>query len=93
MSSQNNSNPLTQKVSQIAQLVSASLRPLPPRFGDGRYDEDVSPEIVKTGLLKDLRSQALRIPADIELVSKAISTVLYQHGLQNDREYFVTSFR
>jgi hypothetical protein len=85
-------NPITAKVAQITQLVSASLRPLPPRWGDGRYDADVTPEAVKTGLLQDLTSQALRIPADLQLVAEAISTIFYQNGLQNDKQYFVCIF-
>jgi len=83
------SHPIMERLEQISQLVSASVRPLPPRFGDGRYDSDVSPDAVKTGLLKDLASQALRIPNDIELVSEAISTVFFQDGLQDDSKYFV----
>jgi len=83
-------HPILDKLSQISQLLHYSLRPLPPRFGDGRYDSDVDPAVVKAGLLKDLGSQALRIPADIELVSEAISTVFFQGGLQDDKKYFVT---
>jgi hypothetical protein len=86
-------HPILDKLSQISQLVNASLRPLPPRFGDGRYDADVSPAAIKTGLFKDLTSQALRIPADIELISEAISTVFFQDGLQDDKKYFVSCFR
>jgi hypothetical protein len=82
-------NPITAKVAQITQLVSASLRPLPPRWGDGRSDADITLEAVKTGLLQDLTSQALRIPADLQLVAEAISTIVYQNGLQNDKQYFV----
>lgn len=83
------SHPIMDRLEQISQLVSASVRPLPPRFGDGRFDSDVSPDAVKTGLLKDMASQALRIPDDIGLVSEAISTVFFQDGLQDDSKYFV----
>jgi len=83
------SHPIVERLEQISQLVSASVRPLPPRFGDGRYDADVSPDAVKTGLLKDLASQALRIPDDIGLISEAISTVFFQDGLQDDKKYFM----
>jgi len=73
---------------KVAQLVHYSLRPLPPRYGDGRYNSDVSPETIKTGILKDLASQATRIPADLDLIVDAI-TVLYRNGLQDDSKYFV----
>jgi hypothetical protein len=82
-------HPILDRLSAISQLIRYSLRPLPPRYGDGRYDSDVSPAEVKTGLLKDLTSQALRVPADIELISEAISTVFLQGGLQDDSKYFV----
>ena len=74
---------------KIAQLVHYSLRPLPPRYGDGRYNSDVSPETIKTGIIKDLASQATRIPADLDLIVDAI-TVLYRNGLQDDSKYFVS---
>jgi hypothetical protein len=75
---------------QIKQLVHASLRPLPPRFGDGRYNSDVSPEQIKTGIVKDLASQAARVPEDIDLLVNIIQ-ILYRNGLQNDSKYFVRS--
>jgi len=83
------SNPITTRLSQITQFVGASLRPLPPLWGDGRYDSDVSPEGVKTGLVQDLTSQALRIPEDIQLIAEAVSTAFYQNGLLNDKKYLV----
>ena len=58
---------------KLAQLVHASLRPLPPRYGDGRYNSDVSPETIKTGIIKDLASQATRIPEDIDIYSQSIA--------------------
>jgi hypothetical protein len=73
---------------KINQLVNASLRPLPPRYGDGRYNSDVSPEAIKSSIITDLASQATRIPADIDLLVEAIG-VLYRNGLQNDAKYFV----
>jgi hypothetical protein len=73
---------------KISQLVHASLRPLPPRFGDGRYNSDVSPEVIKTGILKDLASQTTRIPDDIDLLVNTIA-VLYRGGLQDDSKFFV----
>lgn len=73
---------------KISQLVHASLRPLPPRFGDGRYNSDVSPEVIKTGILKDLASQAARIPNDIDLLVNLIA-VLYRGGVQDDSKFFV----
>lgn len=73
---------------KINQLVHASLRPLPPRFGDGRYNSDVSPEVIKTGILKDLASQAARIPNDIDLLVNLIA-VLYRGGVQDDSKFFV----
>jgi hypothetical protein len=74
---------------KVAQLVHASLRPLPPRFGDGRYNSDVSPETIKTGIIRDLASQATRIPEDIDILVDAIA-VLYRNGLQDDSKYFVS---
>jgi len=74
---------------KIAQLVHYSLRPLPPRFGDGRYNADVFPEPTKTGILKDLTSQVARVPADVDLIVEVIET-LYRGGLQNDAQYTVT---
>jgi hypothetical protein len=74
---------------KVAQLVHASLRPLPPRFGDGRYNSDVSPETIKTGIIKDLASQASRIPEDIDILVDTIA-VIYRNGLQDDSKYFVS---
>lgn len=76
---------------KVAQLVHASLRPLPPRYGDGRYNSDVSPETIKTGIVKDLASQATRIPEDIDILVNAIA-VLYRNGLQDDSKYLVSDF-
>ena len=73
---------------KIAQLVHYSLRPLPPRFGDGRYNSDVFPEPTKTGILKDLTSQVTRVPADVDLIVEVIE-MLYRGGLQNDAQYTV----
>jgi hypothetical protein len=83
-----NENPFVEKLNAIGQLVKADLRPLPPRWGDGRYDSDVSPQTIKTGILKDLTSQAFRVPADIDLIVDAVK-VLLNGGLQNDADYFV----
>src|SRR5438045_4525995 len=74
---------------KLAQLVHASLRPLPPRFGDGTYDSDVSPETIKTGIIKDLASQATRIPEDIDILVNLIAT-LFRNGLQDDSKFFVS---
>ena len=74
---------------KLAQLVHASLRPLPPRFGDGNYDSDVSPETIKTGIVKDLASQATRIPEDIDILVNLIAT-LFRNGLQDDSKFFVS---
>ena len=74
---------------KLAQLVHASLRPLPPRFGDGRYNSDISPETIKTGIIKDLASQATRIPEDIDILVNAIA-VLFRNGLQDDSKFFVS---
>jgi len=73
---------------KLEQLVHYSLRPVPPRYGDGRYNSDVDPKIIKTGILKDLESQLTRIPQDIDLIADAI-VVLYRNGLQDDSKYFV----
>jgi hypothetical protein len=73
---------------KVTQLVHASLRPLPPRYGDGRFNSDVSPETIKTGILKDLTSQATRIPEDVDLLVDGIG-VLYRGGLLDDSKYFV----
>src|SRR5208282_2028233 len=76
---------------KIAQLVHSSLRPLPPRYGDGRYNSDVSPETIKTGIIKDLASQATRIPEDIDIIVNAIA-VLYRNGLMDDSKFFVPPY-
>jgi hypothetical protein len=82
--------PLNQTwLEKVEQLVHFSLRPLPRRFGDGRYNSDVFPEPTRTGILKDLESQVPRIPADINLIIEIIET-LYRGGLQNDAQYTVT---
>jgi hypothetical protein len=82
--------PLTQTwLEKVEQLVHFSLRPLPPRFGDGRYNSDVFPEPTRTGIIKDLESQVPRIPADINLIIEIIET-LYRGGLQNDAQYTVS---
>ena len=73
---------------KLEQLVHYSLRPLPPRYGDGRYNADVDPKVIKTGILKDLESQLTRIPQDLDLLVDAI-VVLYRNGLQDDSKYFV----
>jgi hypothetical protein len=85
-----NENPFLDKLNDIGQLVKASLRPLPPRFGDGRYDSDVSPQPIKTGILADLASQALRVPSDIDLIVNGVE-VLFNGGLQDDKKYFVSN--
>jgi hypothetical protein len=74
---------------KLEQLVHYSLRPLPPRYGDGRYNADVDPKVIKTGILKDLESQLTRIPQDIDLLLDAI-VVLYRNGIQDDSKYFVS---
>jgi hypothetical protein len=76
---------------RVTQLVHASLRPLPPQHGDGKYNSDVSPETIKTGIVKDLASQAARIPADIDIIVNAIA-ILYRKGLHDDSKYFVAIF-
>ena len=74
---------------KISQLVHASLRPLPPRYGDGRYNSDVSPDTIKTGIVKDLASQATRIPQDIDIIVDLIG-VLRRNGLMDDSKFFVS---
>lgn len=82
--------PLSQTwLQKVEQLVHFSLRPLPPRFGDGRFNSDVFPEPTRTGILKDLESQVARVPADINLILEIIET-LYRGGLQNDAQYTVS---
>lgn len=76
------------KLSELSQLLHASLRPLPPKYGDGRYESDVSPVATKTGILKDLASQAMRVPADIDLIIDFLGT-LKLGGLQDDSKYLV----
>jgi hypothetical protein len=73
---------------KIAQLVHFSLRPLPPRFGDGRYNTDVFPEPTRTGILKDLKSQLTRLPADVDLIVELLE-VQARGNLQNDAQYTV----
>ena len=79
---------LLQKVSQ---LVHASLRPLPPRYGDGKYNFEFSPPQIKTGILKDLASQAPRIVQDIDILVEQI-VAYYRGGYQDDSKYFVEPF-
>jgi hypothetical protein len=79
------------KLTALSQLLNASLRPLPSRYGDGRYDSDVSPTVIKTGILKDLASQAMRVPADINLMIDFLGT-LKLGGLQDDSQYLVLGF-
>lgn len=81
-------NPFLHKVTQLIQLVNASLRPLPPRFGDGRYDADISPHDLKTGIIKDLVAQGHRIPEDIDLLINFIETEA-RGGYMDDRKYLV----
>ena|SRR5436190_17377556 len=76
---------------KVAQLMHASLRPLPPCFGDGTYDSDVSPETTKTGIIRDLASQAMRIPEDIVILVNLVAT-LYRNGLQDDSKFLVSLF-
>jgi hypothetical protein len=76
-------------IEKVEQLVHFSLRPLPPRFGDGRFNSDVFPEPTRTGIIKDLESQVPRIPADINLIIEIIET-LYRGGLTNDAQYTVS---
>lgn len=76
------------KLSEIGQLLNASLRAPPPKYGDGRYEADVSPTETKTGILKDLASQAMRVPQDINLMIDFMGT-LRQGGLQDDSKYLV----
>jgi hypothetical protein len=76
------------RLTGIGQLLNASFRAPPPRYGDGRYESDVSPSETKTGILKDLASQAMRVPADINLMIEFMGT-LRQGGLQDDSKYLV----
>ena len=79
------------RLSEIGQLLNASFRAPPPRYGDGRYESDVSPTETKTGILRDLASQAMRVPADINLIIDFLGT-LKLGGLQDDSEYLVFNF-
>ena len=89
MTSNSSSSPSL--VKQASQLIKASLRRPPPRFGDGRYDADVDPKVAKAGFIKDLESQlGKRIPADLELLVDAVIMLLHDKGYQNDRLYIVT---
>ena len=72
------------------QLIQASLRPLPPRFGDGQYNSDVNPPPVKTGIVTDLASQVGRIPQDIDLIYDLLYTVV-KGGYLDDSKYIVWS--
>src|SRR5271156_3011013 len=77
---------------QLVQLVHATIRPLPPRFGDGRYNSDVFPQVTKTGILKDLGSQIPRVPQDIDLIIDTIG-VLIRGGYQDDSKFYVPLLR
>ena len=79
---------LMDKINQLIQLINAYFRPLPPRFGDGRYDSDVSPEDLKTGIIQDLVAQGNRIPEDIDLLINVLHTEA-QGGYQDDKKYVV----
>ena len=78
------------KLSEISQLLNASLRAPPPKYGDGRYEADYSPTGTKTGILKDLASQAMRVPQDLDLAIDFMGT-LRNGGLQDDSKYMVCS--
>jgi hypothetical protein len=88
MSSNGTSNGSPSLIKQVASLVKASFRPLPPRFGDGRYDADVDPKVIKAGIIKELESQGKRIPADLQLL---VDYIIMQKdgGYLNDRLYTV----
>jgi len=79
---------MSNRLSEIGQLLNASFRPPPPRYGDGRYESDYSPTETKTGILKDLASQAMRVPQDLDLMIDYVG-MMRRGGLQDDSKYLV----
>ncbi|KAL3419627.1 linoleate diol synthase [Phlyctema vagabunda] len=67
-------------------VVETALKPLPKSI-DGRYDAEAVPEVVKTGLVKDLISQVKRLPEDAQVLEQFLKTLL-AGGLIDDKTYF-----
>lgn len=76
-----NANGLEKSISQIGQAVSASLRPLPTKTGDGTYVKDPK----STGLVKDLTHMDL---ADIKNIVDVIKEAATGDPI-DDRKYIM----
>ena len=72
---------LEETVSQVKQVVSASLRPLPTQTGDGTYIADKSP----TGLVQDIRHMD---PKDIDTILDAVKDAITGSSI-DDRDYLM----
>lgn len=88
MTTNNNSRPSFLR--RASQLIKASIRPVPPSFGDGRSNSEVHPKVLKAGIIKQLESQAKRIPANLQLLIETIS-MKAQGGYEDDSIYVVLS--
>jgi linoleate 8R-lipoxygenase/9,12-octadecadienoate 8-hydroperoxide 8R-isomerase len=76
-------------VKQAQQLINASARPVPGRYGDGRYDADVDPKPTKGSIRQDIESQLERIPQDLDLMIDTAIMNIKDAGYEDDRKYLV----
>ncbi|KAJ5815526.1 hypothetical protein N7474_007303, partial [Penicillium riverlandense] len=81
MGENNHHNGLGSKISQIEQVVSASLKPLPTEMGDGTYVK----ESTTTGLAKDLGHIDLK---DVKTLAEVAKSAVTGDPV-NDREYIM----
>jgi hypothetical protein len=80
-------------VKQAQQLIKASARPVPGRYGDGRYDADVDPKPTKGSIRQDIESQLERIPQDLDLMINTAIMIVKDAGYADDRKYLVCPAR
>lgn len=73
------------RLKRVTQLVKASFR---PRGGDEKYDSEVDPKDLKAGIVKVLKSQAKRVPENLQLLIETISLKVHG-GYEDDSKYIV----
>ncbi|KAI9776651.1 MAG: hypothetical protein M1839_009457 [Geoglossum umbratile] len=72
---------------QFEALLKQKMRPPPPQFGDGKYEEEAVPESVPTGLAKDLESLGFDVPKDLGTLIELIEAQI--KGVTDDKTYLM----